>query len=171
MGLSAQLCLRRSDLFGGGPQYVADDGDCCFAIFHCCCSIASRMPGSVLTRISDLELRLEHGTPSLLLNATTLPRKAGHDRHRRVPMASSCRPVSPRLAAAQPIGRKPSDPPSSTPRFPTRHCRNLQCSTSPTGHPDAGFMRWLVVFWKSAQHPITSTTPHHASAAMPSATR
>ena len=33
----------------------------------------------VLTRISDLELRLEHGTPSLLLKARTLPRKAGHD--------------------------------------------------------------------------------------------
>ena len=30
-------------------------------------------------RISDLELRLEHGTPSLLLKARTLPRKAGHD--------------------------------------------------------------------------------------------
>ena len=34
---------------------------------------------TVSTRISDLELRLEHGTPSLLLKARTLPRKAGHD--------------------------------------------------------------------------------------------
>ena len=33
----------------------------------------------VQVRISDLELRLEHGAPSLLLKATTLPRKAGHD--------------------------------------------------------------------------------------------
>ena len=36
--------------------------------------------GTIQTaRISDLELRLEHGTPSLLLKAMTLPRKAGHD--------------------------------------------------------------------------------------------
>ena len=34
---------------------------------------------AVQARISDLELRLEHGTPSLLLKATTLPCKAGHD--------------------------------------------------------------------------------------------
>ena len=47
------------------------------------------------TRISNLELRLQHGTRSLLLNATTLPRKAGHDGIRRGPVACSCRPVSP----------------------------------------------------------------------------
>ena len=46
-------------------------------------------------RISNLELRLQHGTRSLLLNATTLPRKAGHDGIRRGPVACSCRPVSP----------------------------------------------------------------------------
>ena len=34
---------------------------------------------TTLARISDLELRLEDGTPSLLLKARTLPRKAGHD--------------------------------------------------------------------------------------------
>ena len=33
----------------------------------------------VFARIANLELRPQHGTPSLLLNATTLPRKAGHD--------------------------------------------------------------------------------------------
>ena len=38
-----------------------------------------------LPRISDLELRLEHGTPSLLLNAATLPHKAGHDGIERFP--------------------------------------------------------------------------------------
>ncbi len=42
------------------------------------CDERSLQP-TVYFRISVLELRLEHGTPSLLLNATTLPRKAGHD--------------------------------------------------------------------------------------------
>ena len=36
-------------------------------------------------RISDLELRLQHVTPSRLLKATTLPRKAGHDGIERFP--------------------------------------------------------------------------------------
>ena len=42
-------------------------------------SIALAEHAIYFTRISDLELRLEHGTPCLLPNATTLPRKAGHD--------------------------------------------------------------------------------------------
>ena len=42
-------------------------------------SIALAEHAIYFTRISDLELRLEHGTPSLLLKAMTLPRKAGHD--------------------------------------------------------------------------------------------
>ena len=32
-GCQRNFASAASDLFGGGPQYVADDGDCCFAIF------------------------------------------------------------------------------------------------------------------------------------------
>ena len=61
------------------------------------------------TRIANLELRLQHVTPSLLLNATTLARQAGHDGIEGFPW-----PVLvvrwARLAAAQPIGHTPLRP-------------------------------------------------------------
>ena len=68
-----------------------------------------------LARISNLELLREHGTPSLHVNATTLPRKAGHDGIEGFPW-----PVlvvqSARLAAAQPIGSH--TPPTLLPQRP-----------------------------------------------------
>ena len=92
---------------------------------------------SILAIISDLELRLEHGTPSLLLNATTLPRKAGHDGIERFPW-----PVlvvrRTRLAAVQPIGRTPLRPsflnaPISYPNGTTLTTRDRQ-RPDPTQH-------------------------------------
>ena len=64
---------------------------------------------ALLTRISDLELRLQHVTPSLLLHATTLPRQAGHDGIEGFPWPVLVLRWA-RLAAAQPIGRTPLRP-------------------------------------------------------------